>query len=281
MECQPPTVCVLGSEVDLVELPEVMGRVRRWIDHPDGRCHRITVTGWHGLWWAYKDPQVHDALNSADLWVPDGIAPVWVARLKGLQNVQRLPGIDLLEGFLALANERGYRSFFYGDTEETLHRMQEKIQSRYPHHQVVGLYSPPYRALTPEEDRQVIEMINAARPDVLWVALGLPRQDLWIYEHRDRLTVPVAIGVGAAFRFLAGLVKRAPQWIGDAGFEWAWRFMLEPGKIGPRGFGAPQFLLQVALELAGLKRHDRPSRRRRPETELDGPGAGVSRPSGG
>ncbi len=127
----------------------------------------------------------------------------------------------------------------------------------------------------------LIEMINAARPDVLWVALGLPRQDLWIYERRDRLTVPVAIGVGAAFRFLAGLVKRAPQWIGDAGFEWAWRFMLEPGKIGPRGFGAPQFLLQVALELAGLKRHDRPSRRRRPETELDGPGEGVSRPSGG
>ncbi len=269
MEYQPPTVCVLGSEVDLVELPEVMTRVRRWIDRPDGRCHRITVTGFHGLWWAYKDPQVHAALNSADLWVPDGIAPVWVARLKGVKGVQRLPGIDLMEGFLALANERGYRSFFYGDTDDTLRHLHEKVRTRYPHHQVAGLYSPPYRALTPEEDRQVVEMINAARPDVLWVALGLPKQDLWIYEHKDRLTVPVAIGVGAAFRFLAGTVKRAPKRVGDAGFEWAWRFVMEPSKLWRRAIEAPQFVFHVALELAGLKRYDYPARQQEPQAEPD------------
>lgn len=270
MECQPPTVSVLGSEVNLVGLPHVMACLQHWIDHPDGRCHRVTVTGFHGLWWAYKDPQVCDALNSADLWIPDGIAPVWVARLKGIKQARRLPGIDLMEGFLALADERGYRSFFYGDTEDTLQRMQEKVEEQYPGHHVVGRFSPPYRALTPEEDERVVGIINAAQPDVLWVALGLPKQDLWIYEHKDRLTVPVAIGVGAAFRFLAGTVKRVPKRIGDAGFEWAWRFVMEPRKLWRRGFlEAPQFALHVALELAGLKRHGSRAPRQDPEADAD------------
>ncbi len=254
MERNPSTIHILGSRVDLVALPQVVARMAHWIDHPDGKCHRITVTGFHGLWRAYKDGRVHAALNSADLWVPDGIAPVWIARLRGIRGVQRLPGIELMEGFLELANEKGYRSFFYGDTEKTLLGMKAKVESHYPNHQVAGMFSPPYRPMTADEDRQIVQMINAAKPDVLWVALGLPKQDLWIFEHKDMLTVPVAIGVGAAFGFLAGTVKRVPKRVGDAGFEWAWRFVMEPRKLWRRGLlEAPQFVLHVALELAGIK----------------------------
>jgi N-acetylglucosaminyldiphosphoundecaprenol N-acetyl-beta-D-mannosaminyltransferase len=270
MERRPPSVCVLGSQVDLVKLPHVLARMENWIHHPDGICHRITVTGFHGLWWAYKDSRVRDALNSADLWVPDGIAPVWVARLKGIKDAHRLPGIDLMEGFLARANEKGYRSFFYGDTEETLRCLREKMESCYPQQKLTGMFSPPYRPLTPEEDRQIVEMINAAKPDVLWVALGLPKQDLWLFDHKDRLTVPVAVGVGAAFGFLAGTVRRVPKRIGDAGFEWAWRFAMEPRKVWRRGFlEAPQFVVQVALELVGIRRHDHHAYRRDTGAEWD------------
>jgi len=162
-----------------------------------------------------------------------------------------------MEAFFAKADFAGYRSFFYGDTDETLAALRESIEDKYPGHQVAGVFSPPFRALTREEDEEHVRMINEARPDVLWVGLGLPKQDRWIYEHAERLDVPVAIGVGAAFGFLSGHVKRCPAWIGGLGFEWAYRLAKEPRKLWRRSLiQGPQFLLHVLPELLGVKRRD-------------------------
>jgi N-acetylglucosaminyldiphosphoundecaprenol N-acetyl-beta-D-mannosaminyltransferase len=109
--------------------------------------------------------------------------------------------------------------------------------------------------LTPDEDKAIIERINAARPDVLWVGLGMPKQEVWIYERLDRLKVPVAIGVGAAFAFVAGTVQRCPEWIGRMGFEWAYRTLKEPKKIWRRTFmDGSRFLFRLGLDLSGLRR---------------------------
>jgi N-acetylglucosaminyldiphosphoundecaprenol N-acetyl-beta-D-mannosaminyltransferase len=244
------SISILGSRIDIIGLSGVVDCIRRWIAEPDGRCHAITVGGFHGLWNAYRDPGLRTVLNSADLWVPDGIAPVWIARLNGIRGVRRVPGAELMQGFFELANEHAYSSFFYGNTDATLARLSERIARRYPRHKIAGVFSPPFRPLSEEEDEQMVSMINRARPDLLWVGLGSPKQERWIYEHAHRLQAPVAIGVGAAFAFWAGSVRRAPKALGDAGFEWLWRLALEPKKLWRRDLvDGPRFLAHAALEL--------------------------------
>ena len=257
MKSRFQSVEVLGSEVSVLGLTDAIDSIKQWIEEPDGRCHRITVTGFHGLWEGHRDRNVRNVLNSADLWIADGIAPVLVARLKGVRKMHRIPGAKLMEGFLELANRKGYRSFFYGDTEETLARLKDCLERRYPGHRICGMYSPPFRPLSSQEDDKVVQMINEASPDVVWVGLGMPKQDRWIFEHKDKLHAPVAIGVGAAFRFHAGVVRRVPETVGDLGLEWLWRFAMEPKKLWRRDLiDGPQFLFHVVMELLGLRRYE-------------------------
>ncbi len=252
-----PRVGILGSQVNILTLEDTLGVIRGFIENPDGRCHHVVTAGFHGLWEAHRDASLYQMLNSADLWVPDGIAPVWMARLKGLKTARRIPGAELMQAVLRSTNEKGCRSFLYGDTTETLERLTENIRAKYCGHVIAGTLSPPFRPLTPEEDDEVVRTINKAKPHIVWVGLGMPKQDAWIFLHKYRLQARVAIGVGAAFRFLAGTVRRVPQVVGDLGFEWAWRLAMEPGKLWRRDFiDGPQFLFHVVLELAGIQKYD-------------------------
>jgi N-acetylglucosaminyldiphosphoundecaprenol N-acetyl-beta-D-mannosaminyltransferase len=252
-----PRVSVLGSSVDLISTTTAVDLMESWIADRSGGCRQIVVTGFHGIWTAHQNAQFKTVLNSADAWVPDGIAPVLVARLRGHRGVRRVPGAELMEAFFHRANHAGYRSFFYGDTDATLTALRETLGRRFPEHQVAGTISPPFRPLSPEEEHEYIDTINAAQPDVVWVGLGLPRQEQWIHRHRARLHAPVAVGVGAAFAFAAGTVRRAPEWVGRLGFEWAYRLLQEPRKCWRRCFvEGPQFLGHVGLELTGLRRYD-------------------------
>jgi len=244
-----PCVHVLGSRVHLVSVTQTVDQIENWIERRDGGCRRVVVTGFHGLMEAHKDPWLRSILNSAELWVPDGIAPIWAARLHGHHHVTRAPGTEVMREFFLRAGRKKYRSYFYGDTDHTLDALQTAVKDRYPGHEIAGAYSPPFMPLTPAEDRDVIERINTAQPDVLWVGLGMPKQDIWIYERLDRLRVPVAIGVGAAFAFIAGTVPRCPDWIGNLGFEWAYRFVREPQKLWRRDLlDGPRFLFHAGLE---------------------------------
>jgi len=250
-------VHILGSRVHLLTAAGTVDRIESWIERRDGGCRRVVVTGFHGLWEAYKNPRLQQMLNSAELWVPDGIAPIWVARLRGHRGAERAPGADIMREFFRRANQKKYRSYFYGDTESTLSALQGALTRHYPSHQIVGTFSPPFRSLTAEEDREVIERIHAARPDVLWVGLGMPKQDIWIHEHLDRLNVPVVIGVGAAFAFVAGTVPRCPEWVGRMGFEWAYRFLKEPRKLWRRDLlDGPRFLFHAGLEFLHSENRD-------------------------
>lgn len=226
----------------------------RWIEASsvDSEMRQIIVTGFHGIWEAHQHKALNTIFNSADLWVPDGIAPVLIARLKGVREMVRTPGAELMQAFFKKADYNGYSSFFYGDTEKTLTGLSKKLLTDYPGHKIAGMFSPPFRPLTKREDENIIRMINDARPDLLWVALGLPKQECWIFERRNKLKVPIAIGVGAAFSFLSGDVKRVPKWVGENGLEWLWRFIQEPKKLWRRDLlDGPRFLWHVFLELAG------------------------------
>lgn len=245
---------ILGSRVDLIDLPTTVDRIEEWVRSGERSCRQVVVTGFHGIWEAHRNPRFHRVLAAADLWVPDGIAPVAVARVKGHRGVSRVPGAELLAEFCRRGNARGYRSYFYGDTDVTLRALEGELARRHPGLQIVGTCSPPFRALTPAEDADHVRRINEAKPDVLWVGLGLPKQDVWIHEHRDRLQVPVAIGVGAAFGFVSGRVKRAPAWMGRWGLEWAYRLAQEPRKCWRRcSVDGPRFCYAVVRELAGKR----------------------------
>ncbi len=245
-----PSVDILGSRVHLVSTVRTVDHMERWIRARDGQCKRVVVTGFHGLWLAHEDAQLRNVLNGAELWAPDGIAAVWAARARGHRHVERATGEAIMREYFRRAHERGYSSFFYGDTDATLSALRVALMREYPRHKIAGMFSPPFRTLTPDEDRAIVERINDTRPDVLWVGLGMPKQELWIYEHLDRLQVPVAIGVGAAFSFVAGTVSRCPEWIGRLGFEWVYRLFREPKKLWRRDLLAgPRFLIKVGLEL--------------------------------
>ena len=234
---------ILGARIDRVLPTDAVARIEDWIINPGPRPRHVVVTGFHGMWVSYQDAGFRAIVNASDLFVPDGIAPIWLSRVRGEPLATRLPGAELMRMVLELADRRGYRSYFYGDTDETLLALQQRLGERYPGHRIAGAWSPPFRALSPEEDAADVARINAARPDVLWVGLGLPKQESWIHAHLDRLQVPVVVGVGAAFGFMSGQVSRVPSWIGDAGFEWVWRFAAEPRKLWRRDLiDGPRFV---------------------------------------
>lgn len=252
----PPCVHILGVPVHVVQTSEVVHLMERWIQQRNGR-RWIAVTSSHGVVEGYKYPEFKAILKSAALSVPDG---KWTARVAARQAgcaTRQVCGTDLLCAFCQLASQKGYRNFFYGDTEEVLSFLVRRLQRGYPALPIVGSYSPPFRDLTPAEDTKITSLINLARPDVLWVGLGLPKQERWIFEHRDKLNVPVMVAVGAAFKFAAGKVKRAPAWIREVGLEWLWRLMQEPGRCWQRVvIYGPQFVARSLLELGGLRKYE-------------------------
>ena len=254
-----PTVKILGSRLHIVSLADITEQIEKWIQDydPSQNCRQIVNTGFHGTWEAFKNSELKGILNSADLWIPDGTAFTMIAHKKGFRDFKRLAGVDFMKAFYKLADVKGYSSFFYGDTDETLIALKNKLEEKYPGHKIAGTFSPPFRPLTQKEDREVVKMINNAQPDVLWVGLGCPKQDYWIHEHKEKLNVPRAAGVGATFSFLAGTVQRVPEWIEKSGFEWLWRLIQEPKKLWRRDFiDGPKFLFHVALEMMGLRKYE-------------------------
>lgn len=245
-----PNVEIFGIKVHGPTLEQALAIMESWVENPDGRCRQVIVTGFHGLWVAHEEPAYRRLLNGADLFVPDGIAPIWLSRLHGRPLPQRTPGPALMEAFLRRAQTNGYSSYFYGDSDGTLKGLRARIAERFPDSKVAGAFSPPFRALSDEEEAAHVAAINESRADVLWVGLGLPKQDQWIARNLHRLNVKIALGVGAAFAFHAGNVSRAPQWLGDAGFEWVWRLGAEPKKMWKRDFGdGPRFVLAALSDV--------------------------------
>jgi N-acetylglucosaminyldiphosphoundecaprenol N-acetyl-beta-D-mannosaminyltransferase len=252
-EVNTPTFRVLGTRVNAVQIPGVIAWMEEWISN--GRnCHFIAVTNIHGVVEGQHDGSFKKVLSSADLVVPDGMPLVWLGRLRGHRLQRRVYGPDLLMEFMHQTNEKTYRHFFFGGALGIPEELAAKLKAQFPALRVVGTYSPPFRSLTAEEDDSVIKMINDTAPDVLWVGLGCPKQERWMYEHRDRLKVPVVVGVGQAFDLHAGTKQPAPAWMREHGFEWLFRLLQEPRRLWRRYliYGT-EFLWNVSLELLGLK----------------------------
>ena len=254
MSLEMSSLSILGIRVHVAHMSQVLDLMETWI-WEKGSCKYIVATGMHGIMEARRHPEFKHIIESAALLVPDGYSLMKIARFRGFKINKRVSGPDLMWEACKRAEAQGYRVFFYGDTPETLQALTIKLKESFPNLLIAGFYSPPFRPLTEEEDRTIVSIINSAQADMLWVGLGLPKQEQWMYDHIDRLNVPVAVGVGAAFKFLSGRVKRAPAWIGNNGFEWLWRLAVEPRRVWRRVFiDGPQFMICIARESLNLAR---------------------------
>jgi N-acetylglucosaminyldiphosphoundecaprenol N-acetyl-beta-D-mannosaminyltransferase len=233
----------------------------RAIDVMDGLIARrergyVCVAPVHALMVAQDDPQMLAALRGATMVVPDGMPVVWAANLLGEQLRDRVYGPELMLRQCAHAAERGYRVWLYGGRDQgSLAQLALSLRQRHPGIRIVGGYSPPFRALTPAEEEHVAAEINTARPDVLWVGIGVPKQEKWMAHMRDRLDVPVMCGVGAAFDFHAGRISMAPRWMQERGLEWIYRTMQEPRRLLRRYLTTnPRFVLAFARQYLAERR---------------------------
>jgi N-acetylglucosaminyldiphosphoundecaprenol N-acetyl-beta-D-mannosaminyltransferase len=244
---------VLGVTFFAVQIPDVIQQMQRWISAAGG-SHYICVSNVHSIVESQYERSVKATLNNSDLNVPDGMPVVWMGRLRGHELSRRVYGPELFEHFLRETQGKQYKHFFYGGSSATLDALMTSLKDAFPGLQIAGKYSPPFRPLTPEEESNAVEMINAASPDVLWIGLGCPKQELWMREHRDVLNVPVMVGIGQAFNIYAGTLKQAPRWMRESGLEWLFRLCLEPRRLWRRYLVYNTlFLYYVFLEFFGLK----------------------------
>ncbi|MGB9598175.1 MAG: WecB/TagA/CpsF family glycosyltransferase, partial [Candidatus Poribacteria bacterium] len=193
-------------------------------------------------------------VNSADIATPDGMSIVLASKMLGHREVKQVTGTDLMLAFSELSSEKGYTHFYYGGTAGVPEILAEKMIERFPKLKIVGTYSPPFRTLTEVEDKAVIEMINSTKPDVVWIGLGMPKQELWIGDHFGLIDAPIMIGVGAAFDFISGRKKRAPKWMQRVGLEWLYRLLQEPKRLWRRNLYHPVFFFNLFLQILGLKK---------------------------
>jgi N-acetylglucosaminyldiphosphoundecaprenol N-acetyl-beta-D-mannosaminyltransferase len=233
----------------------------RTMDVMDGMIARrergyVCAVAVHALTVGHTDPEMKRALLGSTLVVPDGMPLVWASNLLGENLEQRVYGPELMRRYCQRCAAEGHRVWLYGGRDQG-HLVQLALRLRQAHEgiQIVGGYAPPFRPLTQEEEDALVEQINEARPDVLWIGIGVPKQEKWMAHIRERLEVPVMCAVGAAFDFHAGRISQAPRWMQDRGLEWTYRIAQEPRRLLPRYlYYNPRFLFAFARQFARERR---------------------------
>ncbi len=261
----PDKQSVAGVGISKTSYAEVVALCRHWSEECRSssvpRGHYICVTSVHGIMMAQDDPEIAKILNEADIATPDGMPLVWAVRSFGTPHQQRVYGPTLMLELCREAAQTGQRIFLYGGREETLPLLMERLLQKFPSLIIAGSYSPPFRPLTPEEEDRVQQMIGQADPDIVFVGVSTPKQEKWMYAHRDCFPGVTMIGVGAAFDFNAGRTRQAPAWMQRNGLEWLFRLAVEPVRLWRRYLLiTPRFLPLWAMQkLRSRERVRRPA----------------------
>lgn len=236
-------VDVLGVGVSALDLPAAVERIRSWIDN--GERHYVCVTGVHGVMESQRDPELLRIHNGAGMTTPDGMPLVWAGRYAGAA-IDRVYGPDLMLAVLAESVRQGWSSFFFGGGPGVADRLADRLASRFPGLVVAGVFSPPFREKVGREEPEILEVINRAEPDLLWVGLGTPKQERWMAANVDVVHASAILGVGAAFDIHAGLLPQAPKWMRDRGLEWLFRLAIERKRLWRRYLvNNPQFIVRM------------------------------------
>jgi N-acetylglucosaminyldiphosphoundecaprenol N-acetyl-beta-D-mannosaminyltransferase len=247
-------VNVLGVGISVLNLQSALDAIAGAV-----RARRkgyICVRDAHGVMLAQKDEAFRRILNEAFLCTPDGMPMVWMGRLRGHREMGRVYGPDLMLEVCAWSEKNPCRHFFYGGVPGVAELLAEKLKAKFPKLEVVGTFTPPFRPLNAEEEKELREMVRAAKPDIIWVGLSTPKQEKFMAEFLPKLDATLMIGVGAAFDFHSGRVRQAPRWMQRSGLEWFYRLCSEPRRLAKRYLkNNPLFALKIAGQLCGLKKY--------------------------
>lgn len=222
---------ILGVKVAVTDMNQVVNFIYKNIKDLSGKY--ICVSNVHTTVMSYEDSDYKKNQNSAALRLPDGGPLSSVQRKRGYKDAQRVTGPDLMKRLFEESENNQLKHFFYGSTLETLSTLETKLKEKYPKLKIVGKYSPPFRKLTIDEDKKIVEEINNSNADIVWIGLGAPKQEIWMNEHEGKVT-GVMIGVGAGFDYHAGNIKRAPKWMQKCNLEWAYRLCQDPKRLFQR-----------------------------------------------
>jgi len=246
---RPPQFSVLGVPVSIIDRRTAYEAIRAW--RRAGTAQLVCIRDVHGLMQSLEDPAMLAIQRMAGMVTPDGMPLVWIGRLQGHREIERVCGADLVEFVCDHGREDGLRHFFYGGKPGVAEKMAERLKQRFPGLQIAGTYCPPFRPLSTEEDADVVALVRQTETDVLWVGISTPKQEFWMRDHLDRLPGVTMLGVGAAFDFISSEVRRAPLWMQRAGLEWLHRLCSEPRRLWRRYLVmAPKFVFMLAASEA-------------------------------
>lgn len=225
-------IAVFGLPLDSLTPTEAVEAIEGLIQ--SGETHQIATANLDFWLNSLSDRHLHRILAGCSLVMPDGMPLVWVSKLLGCPLSGRVAGVDLVPMLAELSARKGYRIFLFGGKGNVAWRAKATLEKMHPGTNIVGTFAPTEEEMAQVDQSEILHRIQAAKPDILLVALGNPKQEKWIWMNRKRLGVPVAMGVGGSFEIVAGDVRRAPRWIQDMGLEWAMRLLQEPARLGPR-----------------------------------------------
>ncbi len=249
---------VIAAKADVVGIPVSVTSYDDVLDaldaRPTDRALVVTVCNVHSVMSARRNPVLREAIETSAIATPDGMPLVWTLRRSVNPDQTRVYGPELMRRALAASDMHGWRHFLFGSTSETLELLETAIADLAPSAEVVGAYSPPFSAPTPEQDASDVERIRSSGANIVWVGLGMPKQELWMLRMADSLPGVALVGVGAAFDFIAGTVDEAPDWMMRAGLEWLYRLAKEPRRLWRRYvWNNPAFVVLVTLQLIGQR----------------------------
>lgn len=239
------TKYVLNSPITSLRFDEQIFLILKWARARESRM--VCLANVHMLMEAYWNQEFAAVLETADLVAPDGMPLVWMLRQMGMPSQDRVAGMDVFLRLCQLSPQCNASIFFVGSQKEILERMREKLQQEFPNLQIAGMEPLPFRPLTPEEDEELIEKINASGAGLVFVCLGCPKQEYWMMQHRSKIRA-VAIGIGAVFALYAGIHKRAPSFVRDSGMEWLYRLLQEPHRLWYRYSQTIPLFMWLALQ---------------------------------
>lgn len=253
----PKQGAVLGARIDALSWDETLTQI---VDAAAQRASRyVCICNVHSVVTASLNPAFMDILNQADLATPDGAPIAWSLRRMGFIGQPRINGPDLMWRYLEQAQRLGQIVYFYGSTDSTLARLRRRLLRDFPRLQIGGMHAPPFRRLNDAEDAREVAMINRSGAHVVLVGLGCPKQEQWMAAHRGRIA-SVMIGVGAAFDYHAGVLRRAPRWCQELGLEWLYRMATEPRRLLRRyAVTNTLFILGIARQFVRRRRQLRHS----------------------
>ena len=243
---------ILGTNINVTDMEKTVCYLEANLEELKGNY--ICISNVHTTVMAHRDEVYRKVQNSGAMALPDGKPLSIVSKWRGYTDAKRVPGPDLMIRIFEESKDKEYQHYFFGSTEKTLCELKKKLKEKYPYLKIAGMYSPPFREMTEEEDTAIINAINAVSPDFIWVALGAPKQERWMYQHRFKVN-GLMLGVGAAFDFSAETVKRAPKWMQEICLEWFYRILQDPVRLVPRYVGTNiTFLWEIYKENRALKK---------------------------